>query len=198
MTPLCAKGDPDSEFVCALRNCLGDDAVEPNCCEHKCQACKGAKEPGDELAASPLGCTCDPVLEVARVAIGLLVVIDGIDLDADGVEQSERRAVRTDEDLRKHSHTVGVGDEGLRAHRLGEAIVELIGDNADNEKAILKSGRGEEVGRLLFELRQAKAVADGVSVGEVAASEGLVDDDHQGAMMILRFIPDAAFQDRDF
>ena len=106
---MCAERDADAELVGALRDGVGDDAVEADCGEGECEEAECAEEPGDEVALLPLGLVHDPVFEVLDVAVGLLIGIDRVDLEADGVKERERRDVGADEDLRIHAHAKGIG-----------------------------------------------------------------------------------------
>jgi len=78
-----------------------------------------------------------------------LVAIDGIDLHPDGVQQSEGRCLRADEDLGPHAHPDGMRNEDFGDDRLAEAVIALIGydtHDAQPRCPIEALGRGPAMG----------------------------------------------------
>ena len=94
VSALGAEGDADAEFIGALDGDIRHDAVEADGGQRQGQGRKGAEEPGHESAAREFRHAGDPMLEIANIAAGLLVVVDGVDGHAHGVEERERRARR--------------------------------------------------------------------------------------------------------
>ena len=129
------------------------------------------------------------MFEVVRPGGDLLVGVDGFNLQADRMKESGGRAVGFDEDLCTHELIERIGDEELREYRLVEAVVQLVGGDADDLKPGVRTGCGDDEGRLRSQLRQAQGVADCVACGEELLRECLIDDNHFCCVVVLGFGP---------
>ena len=137
------------------------------------------------MAARVFGQFGDPVVEVADVVAHLLVVIDGVDRGADRMKQRKRRPLRPDQDLGAHGHGDGEGGESFGKDGTRETVIELIGDDADDQHPSVAAGSGDEVRRLGHEFRHPDGVAHGIPVGKIAPGQGLIDHDEGCAAMLF-------------
>src|SRR5580698_4589934 len=150
------------------------------------------------MASGPFRLCADPVFQVLGVVVGLLVVVDRVDLEANGVDQSERGNIGADQELGIHAHGGGEGDEALWFNGLGDAVVKLVGDDADDLiRSLIGAGGGEQIGRTSSNFREFEGLADGIDAGEVFMGEGLVDDHHGCATVVFVGIPNAALEKRN-
>src|SRR5579863_5749606 len=97
-------------------------------------------------------------------------MIDCIHLELHGMEQCQRRNLRSNQNLRVHAHGVSERSERLRQHGFGQAVVQFVAYDADDEKSLFIAGSTKEKWWLFFELRQANRVSHCIPTGKVAAS----------------------------
>jgi hypothetical protein len=138
-----AERHADAELVGALRDAVGNDAVEAEESEQESQCGEGSKEDGEETLLTPGGLLFHEVLEVAHVARGLLVGVDGPDGEADIAQSRERSAVGADEELGLHPHDAGTGEVDGGLHGMVGTVIGRIGDHADDLEPSAGIGRAD-------------------------------------------------------
>ena len=133
---LAPKRDADAELVRPLHHRVGHDAVQTHRRQGQRQRRKRPEKPRNKLPARTFGHPRNPVLKIAHIVVRLLVGIDGIHRRTNGVQQFQRRHVRSNKHLRVHSHGHGVGNKCLRKDRLGETIIKLVRYHTNDQQTI--------------------------------------------------------------
>ena len=95
---------------------------------------------------------------------------------ADVVQHGQRVALSADQDLRSHEHVHGVGKIDAGLDGLVEAVIEGVGDDANDLQPSVTALHIQPEGWLVGQARQADGVVQDVFTGKVAVNEGLVDD----------------------
>ena len=81
----------------------------------------------------------------------MLLAIDLDELRADVVEDGERRNFCAHENLREHAHLEREGNVDGGLDGIAEAVVEHVGDDADDLEPAVAVGSGGGVGRLILQ-----------------------------------------------
>ena len=97
---------------------------------------KRAEEPRNELSARLFRQARDPVFEIADIVVRLLIRIDRIHCDLHRVKQAERRHIGTHQNLRVHAHGHGVRHKRFGQDRLGQPIIQFVGDDANDSHTV--------------------------------------------------------------